>query len=127
MGSEKEIAESDKVAVIRVLNVDDAPPILTASYYLAVHIDVALRSDNCERDQVVDGRIEIALFVIIFALVVWKHAQAVEGEFFLDARFKGLTLFKGHAVGFGDHGNDVYYIAKFFENDDVNRLETRKD
>lgn len=46
MGSEEEVAQIDKFAVVLVLNVNDAPSVLTAAHLLAVDNDRLLRSNN---------------------------------------------------------------------------------
>lgn len=51
VGAEEEVAQVDKLAVVLVLNVDDAPPVLTAADLLAVDDDVLLRADNGEGNE----------------------------------------------------------------------------
>lgn len=51
MGSEQEVAEIDEFAVSLVLNVDDAPSVLTATDLLSVDNDRLLGTDDSEGDQ----------------------------------------------------------------------------
>jgi hypothetical protein len=52
VGSEEEVAEVDKFAVVLVLDVDNAPSVLAASNLLAINNDRLLRSNNSEGDEV---------------------------------------------------------------------------
>ena len=124
---EQEVSKRNKIAMILVLDVYHAPSILTPSHDLAVDVDVAFRADNCERRQVFHVSVNLELFFIVFAcilaLVVWEHAQVVEGKLVLDALFKCLTLFESHRVRFGNHRHDVHHVAELLEDDDVDRFE----
>lgn len=48
VGSEQEVSQVDELAVVLVLDVDDAPPVLTSTHLLAVHDDGLLRAYNSE-------------------------------------------------------------------------------
>ena len=52
VGAEQEVSEVDKLAVVLVLNVDDAPAVLSGWDLLAVHDDRLLRADDSEGNQV---------------------------------------------------------------------------
>lgn len=51
VGAEEEVAQVDKLAMVLVLYVDDAPPVLTSSNLLAINDDVLLRADNGEGNE----------------------------------------------------------------------------
>src|SRR5690606_28236555 len=51
VGAEQEVPEVDELAVLLVLDVDDAPPVLATTDLLAVDNDVLLRADNGEGDE----------------------------------------------------------------------------
>ena len=52
MGTCEEVPEVDEFAVVLVLHVDHAPPVLTTSHLATVHGDRSLRADNRERNEV---------------------------------------------------------------------------
>ena len=49
--AQEEVAEIDEFAVVLVLDVDDAPPVLATPDLLAINNDVLLRPDDGEGDQ----------------------------------------------------------------------------
>jgi hypothetical protein len=59
--AEEEVAEIDEFAVVLVLNVDNAPPVLTAADLLAVDNDGLLGTDDGEGDQALLNMLAIAL------------------------------------------------------------------
>lgn len=46
MGSEQEVSQEDKFAVVLILHVDDTPAVLASSNLLAVNDDRLLGTDN---------------------------------------------------------------------------------
>lgn len=56
VGAEQEVPEVDELAVVLVLDVDDAPAVLAAADLLAVDNDGVLGADDCEGDHVLDER-----------------------------------------------------------------------
>ena len=52
VSAEQEVPEVHKLAVVLVLNVDDAPSVLATTDLLAVDNDVLLRADNGKGDTV---------------------------------------------------------------------------
>lgn len=51
VGSEQKVSQIDEFAVVLILNVDDAPAVLTTADLLAVDNDVLLRANNRKRNQ----------------------------------------------------------------------------
>lgn len=51
VGSEQKVSQVDEFAVVLILNVDDAPAVLTTADLLAVDNDVLLRANNRKRNQ----------------------------------------------------------------------------
>ena len=51
VGSEEEVSQVDEFAVVIILYVDDAPPVLAAADLLSVHDDRLLGADNGEGDE----------------------------------------------------------------------------
>ena len=47
----------------------------------------------------------------------------MESEFFPDPLFERRALFKCEGVGFGDDGDNVYYVGQLLEDDNVNWFE----
>lgn len=52
VGAEQEVSEVDELAVVLVLNVDHAPPVLATANLLAINNDRLLGTNNSEGDQV---------------------------------------------------------------------------
>lgn len=50
VGASEEIAEIDELAMLLVFNIDCSPAVLTSAHSLAVYVDVALTSNDCEWD-----------------------------------------------------------------------------
>ena len=107
VGPGQKVAQRDELAVVLVLDVDDAPSVLPASDLLAVHDDALFRSDDSEGDEVLHLGVHAAFVVVVLFVVVGEHAEVVEEEFFFDAFFEGHSLLKGEGVGFCDDGDDV--------------------
>ena len=59
--AEEEVAEIDEFAVVLVLNVNDAPPVLTAADLLAIDDDGLLGTDDGEGNQALLNMLVIAL------------------------------------------------------------------
>ena len=57
VGAEQEVSEVDEFAVVLVLDVDDAPPVLASTNLLAVDNDRLLGANNSEGDQVLGNRL----------------------------------------------------------------------
>jgi hypothetical protein len=51
MSAQEEVAQVDEFAVLLILDVDDAPAVLTTANLLAVDNDVLLGADNSEGNQ----------------------------------------------------------------------------
>ena len=126
MRPRQEISQRHKLAMVLVLHVDHAPPILAATHRFAADHNVLFGTDDGEGDEIFHAGVEGALFFVVLVVVVGKHAEVVEGEFLLDALFEGLAFFEGKGVGFGDYGDDIDDVGEFFEDDDVDRFETAR-
>lgn len=57
VGAGEKVAEVDEFAVLLVLDVDRSPSVLAATDGLAVHVDVALTSDNGKGDDGLERRL----------------------------------------------------------------------
>lgn len=55
MSSEEKITQIDKLAVVLVFDVDDAPSVLTAADLLAINHDGLLGTDNGEGNEALDN------------------------------------------------------------------------
>lgn len=51
MCAKKEVSEIDKFAVILILDIDYAPPVLAATNLFAIDNNALFRADDSERDQ----------------------------------------------------------------------------
>ena len=54
--AEKEVSQVDEFAVVLILDVDDAPPVLTTADLLAIDNDRLLRTDDSEGDEILRYR-----------------------------------------------------------------------
>lgn len=52
VGAEQKVPEVDEFAVVLILDVDDAPPVLASADLLAIDNDGLFRADNGEGDQI---------------------------------------------------------------------------
>lgn len=55
MGPEQEVPQVDELAVVLVLNVDNAPSVLATTDLLAVDNDVLLGADDSEGNEVLES------------------------------------------------------------------------
>lgn len=114
VGAEEEVAEIDEFAVVLVLDVDDAPPILSATNLLAINNDGLLRAYDSEGDEVLqqnwsahrpdfleegnaclDLRVDNSLLLVELVVVIGIHLEAVEGKLLLNTLLEGLSLLQG--------------------------------
>lgn len=91
----QEIPQRDKLAMIFILHVDNAPTVLPTADLATIDDNRVLRADDGERDEVFDVGVQGAFFFILFVVVVGVHAEVVEGEFFLNALLEGEAFFEG--------------------------------
>lgn len=123
VGTSKEVPQVDEFTMILILDVDDAPTILTSSHLLATDDDGLFASDHSKGDNVLDLSVDGALFVVKLIVVVWVYLEVVEGEFLLYALFESTPFFEGQGVRLGDDWDDVDDVGEFLEDDDVDWLE----
>ena len=142
VGAEQEVAEVDEFAVVLVLDVDNAPPVLAATDLLAVDDDGLFRADDGEGDEALqevsmcesgrrrrgtktnlDLAVDGALLVVKLVIVVRVHLEVVEGKLLLDALLEGLALLEGQGVGLGDDGHDVDNVRQLLQHNNVDGLE----
>ena len=120
----KEISQTDKFAMVFILNVDDTPTILTTSYGASVDNDRILAANDSEWYHGVDAGVGRPLFFVLLIIIIRVHPQIMKGKFFLNAFFEGHTFFKGEGIGFSDHGDNIDHIRELLQDYDVNRLES---
>ena len=94
MRPSQKVPQRHEFAVIFVLDVDDAPSVLPASYGSSAHDYGFLRSDDSKRDEVLDLCVHGALFFILLVVVVGVHSEVVESKFLLDALFEFHAFFE---------------------------------
>lgn len=123
VGTGKEVAEVDKLAVGLVLDVDDTPTVLAAADRLAVNDDRALRADNGERKHVADALVQVELLGVKLVTVEGVQPDLVVLELSHDALLEGSTLLKGKGVRLGDNRDNVDDLAELLEDSDVDGLE----
>ncbi len=119
----KEVPEVDEFAVILVLDIDDAPSVLSAANLLAINNDRFFAADNGEGDNVLDGSIGRALFIVELIVVVGIHFDVVEVEFLLYSLLEGPALLQGQRIGLGDNRDDVDNVGQLLENYDIDWLQ----
>lgn len=110
--------------MIFILYIDDAPTVLAPTDLAAVDDDAVFATDDRERNEVVDVRVQLAFFIILLLVIVGVHPEVVEGKFFLDALFEGEAFLKRERVRFSNYGDHVDDIGEFLEDYDVDRFET---
>ena len=123
--------------MILVLDVDDAPAVLTASDLAAGNDDGLLGAYDGERDDVLisyvsvcewpkmrtsnlDLGVECAFLPIKLVVVVRVHFQVVEGELLLYSLLEGHAFLQGQGVGFGDDRHHIDHIRELLQDDNVN-------
>lgn len=52
VGAQEEVAQVDELAVVLILDIDDAPPVLSAPYLPTVDDDRLFRANDGERDEI---------------------------------------------------------------------------
>ena len=102
VGSDEEVAEIHELAMIFVLDIDDAPSILSASNLLTIDNNGLFAADYSKWDDVFDSCVCVTLFVVELIVVVGVHSDVVEGELFPDSLLKCATFFEGERVRFCD-------------------------
>lgn len=123
MRPRQEVSQADKFAVILVFHVDHPPAILTAAHRTTANDDGVLATNDGKGDHAVDTGIHGTFLLILLVVVIWVHAEVVEGKFLLDALLEGHALFKGEGVGFGNNGNDVDDVRELLQHNDIDRLK----
>ena len=124
MSSSEEVPEIDEFTVVFILDVDYTPSILTATDLLAIHNDRLLAADNCEGNDLFDGRIGGALLIIQLIIVVWVHLEVMECKLLLYSLLERTTLLEREGVGLSNDGHDVDDIRQLLENNNVDGLES---
>lgn len=109
MRAEEEVPQVDELAVVLILDVDNAPPVLTTADLLAIDNDGLLGADNSEGDQALFSTLVAAhqckpsrtnlnlaidgtLLIIKLVVVVGVHLEVVERKLLLDALLERLSL-----------------------------------
>ena len=105
--------------MVLVLNVDDAPSVLTTSNQFAVDGDVLLRTHNSEGNKTLDVLCQCALLVVVLVAIVGEHAKVVELELLLYTLLESHALLERQRVGLGDDGNNVHNVRELLEDDNV--------
>ena len=123
VGSGEEVTERDELAVVLVLDIDDAPAVLSAAYLPSIDDDILFRANYGKGNQIFDGRVELALLLVVFVVVVWEHAQIMELELLPDALFESNALLERKRIRFGDDWYDIDHVGEFLQNHDVDGLQ----
>ena len=140
VGSQKEITQVDKLAVLLILDVDDTPPVLSATDLLAIDDDVLLGSHNGEGDEALlwsathqestsesetnlDLPIKSALLLVKLLVIVGEHLEVVESEFLLDALLELLTLLYRQGVSLGNDGHNIDHVRELLQHNNVDWLQ----
>lgn len=139
---EQEVPQVDKLAVVLILDVNDAPSVLATPDLLAIDDDVLLGADDSEGNEVLESQVSKCkpesisgespyidlsvhgpLLLIMLVTVVRVHLQVVEGEFLLDALLECQALLERQGVSLGDDGHHVDHIGQLLQHDDVDGLQ----
>jgi len=103
MGSREEVSKVYEFAVVFVLDIDDAPFVLSPADLLATNNDGLFAANDRKGDDVLDCGIGGTLLVVELVIVVRVHLEVVEGELLLDSLFEGSAFLECEGVGFGNH------------------------
>ena len=74
MGSGQEVPQADELAMVLIFHVDHSPSVLAPANRPAANDDVVLGADNSKRDEILDGSVHGAFFLILLVVVVRIHA-----------------------------------------------------
>jgi len=108
----------------QALTVDNAPAILAASDLLATNDNSLLRANNGKGNDVLDLGIEGNFLLVVLFVVVWVHAQVVEGKL-LPYPFLELGSFlQGQTIALGNDGHNIDKFRQLLEDDNVDGLQT---
>ena len=70
-----------------------------------------------------DLRIHGRFFRVVLLVLVWVHADVVEGEFLLNAVFEQLPLLQGQTIRLRDDWDHIHGLAQLLQHDNINRLQ----
>ena len=142
VGTRQEVSQIDKLAVGFILDVDDAPTILSTADLPAIDDDVLFTAHNRKRNDILqrtvssnmtgeeedteylDLNINGTLLVIEFIIIIGIHFQVVKSKLLLDSLLESLAFIEGQGIGLGDDGDDIDHVGQLLEYDNVNGLET---
>ena len=124
MGACEEVPQVYEFAVVLILDVDDAPLVLSASDLLAIDDDRLLTADNRERNDVLDSRIGGTFFVIQLLIVIRVHLEVVEGKLLLDSLLKRSAFLEGEGIGLCDDWHHVDDVGELFQDHNINGLQS---
>jgi len=123
MSPREEIAEVDKLAVVLVLDVDDAPSVLAPAHRLAVDNHVSLGAYDSERNDVSDAFVQQRLLLIVLIRVERVQADVMVQQLGTDSVLEIEALVQSEGVGLGNDGNDIDNFGQFFHDDDIDWAE----
>ena len=103
----EEVSQVHKLAVVLIFDVDNAPSVLSSSDLLPANNDRLLATDHCKWNDLFDGGICGALFIVELVVVVWVHSQVMEGELLLYALLERSALLECERVRLGDDWDNV--------------------
>lgn len=107
VSAQQEVAQVHKLAVVLVLNIDDAPAVLAATDLLAIDDDGFFGTDDGEGHKGLDVVAQGTLLIVELFVVVGEHLEVVESELLLDALLELLALLHGQSIGLGNYRDDV--------------------
>ena len=93
MRASQEVPQRNKLAMVLILDIYDAPAVLAASYLAPTYDNRVLGAYDSKGDEVFDGGVCGALFLVLLVVVVGVHAKVMEGEFLLDSFFECHAFF----------------------------------
>lgn len=122
---DQHIPKRDKVAVLKVLNVDRPPGIFPAPRLLAVHIDDHVRANNSKRNTLLHPPV----LLLVILLAVRNVGELVDlnlgpGDLVHDGLLEGGDLLGCHGVRLGQDGDDVHLVMQLLHKLDVKRLQS---
>ena len=122
---DEHIPQRDKVAVLKVLDVDRSPGIFPASRLLTVHINDHVRAHNSKRNTLLHP--PVLLLVILLAVRDLRELIDLylgPGDLVHDGLLEGGDLFGCHGVRLGQNWDDVHLVMKLLHKLDIKRLQS---
>ena len=125
MCPDEHVPQRDKVAVLKVLDVDCTPGIFPTSGLLAVPVNDHVRANNSKRNTFLHPPV----LLLVILLAVGDLGELVDldlgpGDLVHDGLLEGGDLLGRHRVRLGQDRDDVHLVVQLLHELDVKRLQS---